>query len=236
MKDSRQQAQEIGSLQNKVAALADALPSRLIMGQQTPTISIRRIIDSGAVLVVDLSGIGEEPARLLDALLVSQFAQAAEARADTAESERRDYTLYIDEFQNFASLAFAKILSEARKWHLLIELAHQFIAQISENGLHEAVLGNFGTVVSFRIGAEDARIISKAIAAPEDDLMTLPRGHAYVRTLRDRQPTLTRPMRTERAELGTGRLAAQIRNTRANFSRSKKLAERKNAPKRKEWN
>jgi putative transposase len=119
-KDARQQTQQIGSLQNKVAALADALPLRLIIGQQTSTISIRRIIDSGTVLVVDLSGIGEEPARLLGALLVSQFAQAAEARADIEESERRDYTLYIDEFQNFASLAFAKILSEARKWHLSI--------------------------------------------------------------------------------------------------------------------
>jgi hypothetical protein len=68
----------------------------------------------------------EEPARLLGALLVSQFTQAAEARSDTEERERRDYTLYIDEFQNFASLAFAKILSEARKWHLSIVRAHQF--------------------------------------------------------------------------------------------------------------
>jgi hypothetical protein len=70
-----------------------------------------------------------------------QFAQGAEARSDTAEDARSDYTLYIDEFQNFTSLAFAKILNEARKWHLAIVLAHQFIAQISESGLQEAVLG-----------------------------------------------------------------------------------------------
>jgi DNA helicase HerA-like ATPase len=234
-KDARQQAQEIGSLQNKVAALADALPLRLIIGQQTSTINIRRIIDSGTIIICDLSGIGEEPARLLGALLVSQFAQAAEARADTDESERKDYTLYIDEFQNFASLAFAKILSEARKWHLSIVLAHQFIAQISENGLHEAVLGNCGTVVSFRIGAEDARVIARAIGAPEAELTTLPRGRAYVRTLRDGQPTLTRPMRTERAGLGTGRLAAQVRNTRANFARPRKLAGRGNVSKLRDW-
>jgi hypothetical protein len=93
MKDPRQQAQEIGSLQNKVAALADALPLRLILGQKTSTTDIRRIIDRGTVMVVDLSGMGEEPARLLGALLVSQFAQAAEARAGTEEAERRDYTL-----------------------------------------------------------------------------------------------------------------------------------------------
>jgi len=130
-KDARQQAQEIGSLQNKVAALADAFPLRLILGQQTSTIKIRKIVDRGTVMVCDLSGIGEEPARLLGAFLVSSFAQAAEARSDTDEEERRDYTLYIDEFQNFASLAFAKILSEARKWRLSIVLAHQFIGQIS---------------------------------------------------------------------------------------------------------
>jgi hypothetical protein len=70
-----------------------------------------------------------------------QFAQGAEARSDTAEDARSDYTLYIDEFQNFTSLAFAKILNEAREWHLAIVLAHQFIAQISESGLQEAVLG-----------------------------------------------------------------------------------------------
>lgn len=86
MKDARQQAQEINSLQNKVAALADALPLGLILGQKTSTIDIRRIIDRGTVMVVDLSGMGEEPARFLGALLVSQFAQAAEARADVGRA------------------------------------------------------------------------------------------------------------------------------------------------------
>ena len=96
------------SLQNKVAALADALPLRLVLGQKTSTINLRKIIDRGTVMVCDLSGMGDEPARLLGALLVSSFAQAAEARSEVIEAERRDYTLYIDEFQNFASLAFAK--------------------------------------------------------------------------------------------------------------------------------
>ena len=234
-KDARQQATEIGSLQNKVAALADALPLRLILGQQTSTINIRRIIDSGTVMVCDLSGMGEEPARLLGALLVSSIAQAAEARSEVEETARRDYTLYIDEFQNFASLAFAKILSEARKWHISIVLAHQIIAQISDKGLHEAVLGNCGTLVSFRVGAEDAPVIARAIAAPESELMTLPRGRAYVRTLRDGQPTITRPMKTAPATLGTGRLAAAIANTRANFARPRTMAERRKQVQRHEW-
>jgi hypothetical protein len=92
------------------------------------------------------------------------------------------------------------------------------------------------TIVSFRIGAEDAKVLARAISAPEDELMTISRGHAYVRTLRDGHPTLTRPMKTERAELGTGRLAVQVRNTRANFARPRKLAEKRNAPRRREWN
>ena len=234
-KDARQQAQEIGSVQNKVAALADALPLRLVLGQQTSTISMRRIIDRGTVMVCDLSGMGEEPARLLGALLVSSIAQAAEARADIDERTRRDYTLYIDEFQNFASLAFAKILSEARKWHLSIVLAHQFIGQISEKGLHEAVLGNCGTLVAFRVGAEDSPCLALALDAPASELATLSRGCAYVRTLRDGQPTVARPMEIEMPTLGTGRLAAAIANTRANFSRPRRLAEKRDASQRQHW-
>jgi hypothetical protein len=173
-------------------------------------------------------------ASLLGALLVSQFAQAAEARADVTEGDRRDYTLYIGEFQNFASLTFAKSLSKARKWRLSIALAHQFVAQIAGNSLHEAVLGNCATIVNFRIGAEDAKVIARAISAPENELMTISRGHAYVRTLWDGQPTTARPMRTELAELGTGRPEAAIANTRANFSRPRTIADGKR-PARHEW-
>jgi hypothetical protein len=127
------------------------------------------------------------------------------------------------------------VLSEARKWHLSILLAHRFVSQISESGLHEAVLGNCGTLVSFRVGADDARLIARAIGAPEEELKTLARGQAYVRTLRDGQPTTARPTRTEKTQLGAGRLAAQVRNTRANSARPRKLAGRSNAPKKKEW-
>jgi len=234
-KDARQQAQEIGSLQNKVAALADALPLRLVLGQKTSTISIRRIIDMGTVMACDFSGLGEEPARLLGALLVSSFAQAAEARSEIAEAERRDYTLYIDEFQNFASLGFAKILSEARKWRLSIVLCHQFVGQITENGLHEAVLGNCGTLVSFRVGPEDAPRLARALDAPESELAALSRGHAYVRTLRDGRPTVARPMQIEMKTLRTGRLAAATAYTRAHFARPRKLAEGRRAPQRRDW-
>ena len=235
VKDARQQTQEIGSLQNKVAALADALPLRLILSQRTSTIHIRRIIDQGTNLLCDFSGLGDEPARLLGALLVSSLSQAAESRSDIAEAARRDYTLYIDEFQNFASLAFAKVLSESRKHHLSIVLCHQYVGQITERGLHEAVLGNCGTLVAFRIGVEDAPLLARALGAPESALSSLSRGRAYVRTLIDGQPTDAHPMAVEMAELGTGRLAKAIAHTSANFARPRKLAERREPMRRIEW-
>ncbi len=234
-KPETQKAQEIGSLQNKIAALADALPLRLVIGQPTSTIRIRKIIDRGTSMVCDLSGLGDEPARLLGALIVSQFAQAAESRADVAEAARRDYTLIIDEFQNFASLAFAKILSEARKWRLAVVLAHQFIGQIAGTRLHEAVLGNCGTIVSFRLGAEDAPVIGRAIGAPAEALTSLTRGHAYVRTLIDGQPTNAYPMAIRPASLATGKLARAVGHTSAHFARPRKLAEQRKRPKRIHW-
>ena len=102
---------------------------------------------------------GAEPAHLLGALLVSAFAQAAESRADIAEKDRRDFTLYVDEFQNFATDSFADILSEARKWGLSLVLSHQFLSQLPQN-LRQAVLGNVGTLIAFRVGGEDAHALA----------------------------------------------------------------------------
>lgn len=98
---------------------------------------------------------GGEPAHLLGALFVSAFAQVAESRADIARGARRDFTLYVDEFQNFATDSFTDILSEARKWGLALCLSHQFLSQLPAN-LRQAVLGNVGTLIAFRVGADDA--------------------------------------------------------------------------------
>jgi hypothetical protein len=235
-KPAKDQSLEVGSLQNKVAALADPLPLRFVIGQPTSTINIGKLMDTGQVLIVDLSGMGDEPAHLLGALIVSQFSQAAETRATIAEHERRDFTLYIDEFQNFASRAFERILSEARKWRLSLVLAHQFAAQIET--IMPAILGNCGTVVSFRLGADDAHIIGRAIGRPEADLLDLPRGHAWARVMKDGQPYRALPMQTRRVKLATGHLRASIANTRASYSRPRRMVERpkRNAPlKRRGW-
>jgi hypothetical protein len=151
----RQEA--IAPIQNKIGQLVGNPFIRAIIGQPKSTIDIRRIMDAGKILIVNLSKgrMGAEPAHLLGALLVSAFAHAAESRADTRQRDRRDFTLYVDEFQNFATDSFADILSEARKWGLSLTLNHQFLFQLPPS-LRQAVIGNVGTLIAFRIGAEDA--------------------------------------------------------------------------------
>ena len=118
-------------------------------------------MNSGKVLIVNLSkgNLGTEPAHLLGALLITAMSQAAEARRTIAEDDRRDFTLYVDEFQNFATDSFASILSEARKWRLSLVAANQHVAQLSDD-LRHAVFGNAGTIVAFRLGAIDAPLVA----------------------------------------------------------------------------
>ena len=121
-----------GAVQNKVGALLAPYAIRFVVAQTRSTIDIRDIMDRGQVLIVNLSKarLGEGPAHLLGAFLATAFAQAAEARADRPEHDRRDFTLYADEFQHFATESFATILSEARKYRLALVLAHQFLGQL----------------------------------------------------------------------------------------------------------
>ncbi|MBZ0149278.1 MAG: type IV secretion system DNA-binding domain-containing protein [Pseudorhodoplanes sp.] len=122
----------ISPIQNKIGALLSPPVLRNIIGQKRSTIDIPAIMNSGRILVVNLSKgkLGEGPAHLLGAFLATAFSQAAESRADMREAERRDFTLYADEFQNFATDSFTSILSEARKWRLSLALAHQFLGQL----------------------------------------------------------------------------------------------------------
>ncbi len=155
----RQEA--IAPVQNKIGALLASPTIRNIVGQQHSTFNLSHLMNRRKVLIANLSKgrLGEFPSHLLGALLVSGFAQAAEERASMAEDDRQDFTLYVDEFQNFATDAFATILSEARKWRLSLVLAHQFLGQMPPR-LRQAVIGNAGTLISFRIGAEDAPLLA----------------------------------------------------------------------------
>lgn len=229
MKDPRQQAQEIGSLQNKVAALADALPLRLIIGQPSSTIDFNTILERGTPLVLDLSDIGDEPAALIGALVINAFRQAADATRN-----RKAYRLVIDECQNFGTHVLDTILAESGKRELWLTLAHQFVSQLDERLWH-SILANCSTLISFRVGAEDAPIIGNAIDWNPNDLQNLGIGHARFVTLFHGKPSSATLMQTERAELATGFLDRNVRVTRNRYARPRKLAEQRKAPRRKEW-
>lgn len=219
-KSQKDQAIEIASLQNKAAALADPLPLRLILGQPTSTIDFRKLIETGTNLCVDLSDLGDEPAHLLGALILNAFRQAA----DTLPSPK-PYNLVVDEFQNFGTRVISTILSESGKRGLNLTLAHQFLSQLDEQ-VRDAVLGNCSTIVSFRVGPDDAEIIGRAIDIAPQNLMDLGRGRAYRRTLLNDAPTKAQYLETRKAELAVGRFEANVRMTRAKFARTRNTVEK----------
>jgi hypothetical protein len=194
-KSPKDQAIEVASLQNKAAAVADPLPLRLVLAQSNSTIDFRKLIETGTNLCLDLSDLGDEPAHLLGALVLNAFRQTAETF-----TAPKPYTLVIDEFQNFGTHAVSTILSESGKRGLSLTLAHQFLSQLDEE-VRDAVLGNCSTIVSFRVGAEDAAIIGRAIDVAPQALMDLGRGKAYRRTLLNDAPSEAQYLETREAEL-----------------------------------
>ncbi|MFC1721311.1 helicase HerA domain-containing protein [Patescibacteria group bacterium] len=178
----------IAPIQNKVGQFLSNAVIRNIVGQPKSTIDMREIMDAGKILVVNLSKgkIGEESSALLGAMLVTKIQLAAMSRADVPEEERRDFVLYVDEFQTFATESFADILSEARKYRLSLIMAHQYIEQMPET-VASAVFGNVGTLVSFRVSAADAEILEKEFEPVfmQNDFVNLPKYHFYVKLMID---------------------------------------------------
>jgi hypothetical protein len=179
----------VAAIQNKVGQFISNPLIRNIIAQPKSTINIRKAIDEGKILIANLSRgrIGEDNSALLGAMLVTKIQQAAMSRIDTPEEERRDFYLYIDEFQNFSTESFAAILSEARKYRLCLTLAHQYIEQLDEEKVRPAIFGNVGTIVCFRVGAEDAEFLEKEFAPNfiANDLINLDRASVYVKLLID---------------------------------------------------
>jgi CxxC-x17-CxxC domain-containing protein len=161
---------------------------RNIIGQVKSAIDIRDIMDNGKILIMNLSKgrIGEDNSALLGAMMITKIQLAAMSRVDVPEKERRDFYLYIDEFQNFSTDSFANILSEARKYRLNLILAHQYIEQLSEK-VKPAVFGNVGTMVVFRVGAADAEELVKEFTPTfeEEDLVNLPKYEMYLKLMID---------------------------------------------------
>lgn len=220
-------AEAMSPLQNKIGALLAPPMIRNILGQHRPTLDIPAIMNSNRILIANLSKgeLGEGPSYLLGALLSTAFAQGAQARALISEHERRDFHLYADEFQNFATDSFASILSEARKYRLSLTLAHQFLGQLPPL-LRKAVLGNAGSLIVFRIGAEDAEALAPelGIASPSA-LCDLPNYQAWARLIRNGNPTDSFLLGTGYPENGSGHAAAVIARTRARYTRPRARVE-----------
>ena len=173
---------------NKMGQFLTSLPLRNIVGQKENTFHLRQLMDEGKILIANLSkgAIGDDNCALLGAMLVTQIQLAALSRADTAESKRRPFYLYVDEIHTFLTQSFADILSEARKYGLNLVLAHQYVAQLKEE-LRNAIFGNVGTIISFRVGADDAKYLAREFAPVFDemDFVNLPNYDIYLRLMID---------------------------------------------------
>jgi CxxC-x17-CxxC domain-containing protein len=176
------------AIQNKVGQFISNPLIRNIIGQPKSAFDIRDIMDKKKIFIMNLSKgrIGEENSRLIGAMLITKIYLAAMSRVDVPEEERSDFYLYVDEFQNFATESFKDILSEARKYRLNLILAHQYIAQMDES-VRDAVFGNVGTFITFRVGAADAEELEKEFA-PEfyvQDIVNLGFANIYLRLMID---------------------------------------------------
>lgn len=178
----------IAPVQNKVGQFLSSSIIRNIVAQVRSTIDIRRIMDEGKILIVNLSKgrVGEDGMRLLGGMIVTKIQLSAQERQNTPEQERRDFYLYVDEFQNFANESFATILSEARKYRLNLVVAHQYMEQLDEK-VQAAVLGNVGTMIAMRVGPTDAEMLETEFAptfTPED-LVNLAKFQMYLKLMVD---------------------------------------------------
>lgn len=187
---ARFQIEAIAPIQNKVGAfLTDPVLSR-ILTQPKSAFKLRQVMDEGKILLVNLSKgqLGEDSSSLLGSLLVSRIGLAAMSRADIPEEDRKDFYVYMDEFHSFTTLSLTTMLSELRKYHVGLILANQYMAQLDEK-IQNAILGNVGTIISFRLGLPDAEVLSKEFY-PEfsaTDLMNLPNQYIYLKLMIDGQ-------------------------------------------------
>ena len=179
-------------IQNKVGQFLNTSFVRNIVGQPTSSLNIPDIMNTGKILLVNVSKgkIGEDNSALLGAMIITKIQLAAMERVRIAEEDRLDFYLYVDEFQNFATDSFAAILSEARKYRLNLFIAHQYVGQLVTDvstKVRDAVFGNVGTMISFRVGATDAEFLEKEFT-PEflmADLINLPNYHIYLKLMVD---------------------------------------------------
>jgi Helicase HerA, central domain/TraM recognition site of TraD and TraG len=190
----RIRVEAISPIQNKVGQFLSSPTIRNIVGQPKSTVDLRFAMDKGKIVIINLSKgkIGEDNSALLGAMFITKFQLDAMSRASIPEKERRDFYLYVDEFQNFATESFATILSEARKYRLNLTMANQYIAQMPDE-VRDAVFGNVGSTLSFQVGYDDAEYISQQFGEEvlPPDLVSLSKYTAYMRLLVEGMPSKT---------------------------------------------
>jgi hypothetical protein len=190
--DAKFATEAVAPIQNKIGQFLSSSIMRNIVAQAQSSINIRKAMDEQKILIINLSKgrVGEDAMRLLGGMLITKIQMSAMERVNVPEEERIDFYMYVDEFQNFAVDSFASILSEARKYRLNLVMAHQYIAQLEHNNntaVRDAVFGNVGTIISFRVGSPDAEFMENEFMprfTPED-LINLPKTGIYLKLMID---------------------------------------------------
>ncbi len=203
---------------------------RPIIAQQNSSLDFRKLMDEGKIVLVNLSKgkIGEINARLLGMVFVGKILMAALGRVDTPEADRKDFYVYLDEFQNVTTNSISQILSEARKYRLILILAHQFIGQLKEE-ISKAVFGNVGSLISFRVGTEDAEFLEKQFAPvfSAQDLVNVDNFNCFARLLMNNELTKPFNMATYAPTSGNQELANALKElSRLKYGRDGKLVNR----------
>ncbi|NQU77986.1 type IV secretion system DNA-binding domain-containing protein [Candidatus Falkowbacteria bacterium] len=229
----RFQAEAIAPIQNKVGQFLSTFLIRNIVGQVKSKIDLRDVMDSNKILIMNLSKgrVGEDASALMGAIMVTKIQLAAMSRVDIPEEERKDFFLYVDEFQNFATESFANILSEARKYRLNLTIAHQYIEQLDET-VAAAVFGNVGTMMVFRVGAADAEAMVKEFEPffTEVDIVNLGKFDVYMKLMIDGiasdpfSATTTPPLMKEGTESNREKI---IKLSRERYAEPKDVVEEK---------
>lgn len=229
--NERFRSEAISPIQNKVGQFLSSAIIRNIVAQPKSTIDMDDIMNNSKILLINVSKgrIGEDNSALLGAMLITKIQLAAMDRAKIPEEQRRDFFLYVDEFQNFATESFATILSEARKYRLNLTIAHQYITQMEEV-VRDAVFGNVGTMITFRVGAFDAEYLEKEFA-PEftaTDLVNLDKFNAYIKLMIDGMTSKPFSMQTiPPASYQGDKRATVLKVSRERYARSRLEVEEK---------
>ena len=185
------------AIQNKIGQFSSATIIRNIIGQPTSSFNFRQAMDEGKIVIMNLSKgrLGEDNTKLLGGMLITKIQLAAMSRVDILEEDRKDFYLYVDEFQTFVTDSFADILSEARKFRLDLTIANQYIGQLVHDQnvkVKDAIFGNVGTFIAFRAGGEDVEFLEEKQFSPNitaQDLLNLPNYNIYLRLLIDGVPS-----------------------------------------------